>query len=69
MTKDNTSSSDDLGQAMQAIDPNDPDIIAKLNEIALGIAEKQGKVPAKTGPNNLNVETDPMDELGCEGCQ
>lgn len=60
---------DDTQAAMQAIDPNDPDIIAKLNEIALGIAEKQGKLPAKPSSNNLKVNSDPMDELGCEGCQ
>lgn len=58
---------DDVQAAMQAVDPNDPDLIAKLNEIALGIAEKQGKVPAKS--SNVNVNSDPMDELGCEGCQ
>lgn len=66
MTQD-PKNTDDVQAAMQAVDPNDPDLIAKLNEIALGIAEKQGKAPTKS--TNLKVESDPMDELGCEGCQ
>lgn len=58
---------DDIMSSMQSVDPNDPDMIAKLNEIALKVAEAQGKKPA--GSTKLNVESDPMDELGCEGCQ
>ncbi|MEX2014333.1 MAG: hypothetical protein WD885_00155 [Candidatus Saccharimonadales bacterium] len=60
---------DDIMADMQAVDANDPDMIAKLNEIALKVAEAQGKAPAASKPGNLNVENDPMDELGCEGCQ
>lgn len=58
---------DDIMASMQAVDANDPDMIAKLNEIALKVAEAQGKTPAKS--TRANVESDPMDELGCEGCQ
>ncbi len=50
----------------QTIDPNDPDAMAKLNELALKVAEAQGKT-VQTNTNNAQV--DPMDELGCEGCQ
>lgn len=48
------------------IDPNDPDMMAKLNEMALKIAEAQGKINPS---NSVNAQIDPMDELGCEGCQ
>lgn len=68
MTK-NSKSVDDIMADMQAVDANDPDMMAKLNEIALKVAEAQGKSPAKSKSGNLNVESDPMDELGCEGCQ
>jgi hypothetical protein len=51
----------------QAIKPDDPEMMNKLQEIAQKIAEAQGKVnkpvTATGGP------VDPMDELGCEGCQ
>lgn len=57
----------DIMADMQDIKADDPDMIAKLNEIALRVAEAQGKRPANT--NNLTVDSDPMDELGCEGCQ
>lgn len=66
MTKD-PKKVDDIMAGMQSVDPNDPDIIAKLNEIALKVAAAQGKAPAKS--TKTNVESDPMDELGCEGCQ
>lgn len=68
MTK-NSKSVDDIMADMQAVDANDPDMMAKLNEIALKVAEAQGKSPSKSKSGNLNVESDPMDELGCEGCQ
>ncbi len=66
MAKD-SKSVDDIMADMQAVDANDPDMIAKLNEIALKVAEAQGKKSAK--PQSFNVENDPMDDLGCEGCQ
>lgn len=46
---------------------SDADMIAKLNEIALKVAEAQGKTTTQS--TNMNVSSDPMDELGCEGCQ
>ncbi len=55
---------------MQAVQANDPDMIAKLNEIALKVAAAQGKkVSASPGAQLNKIEADPMDELGCEGCQ
>lgn len=71
MTKDSTSV-DDIMADMQSVDANDPDMIAKLNEIALKVAEAQGKTPGKSGSGSggaVKVASDPMDELGCEGCQ
>lgn len=59
---------DDLMSDAQSIAADDPDMIAKLNEIALKVAEAQGKKPTASN-NNMNVNTDPMDSLGCEGCQ
>lgn len=52
----------------QAVKADDPDMIAKLTEIAQRVAEAQGK-KSKTENNLNNIATDPMDELGCEGCQ
>lgn len=60
---------DDAMAAMQSISADDPDMMAKLNEIALKVAEAQGKRPSGTSNTNANVASDPMDELGCEGCQ
>ena len=61
---------DDVMAAMQSVSADDPDMIAKLNEIALKVAKAQGKqTPAKLNGTNVNVASDPMDELGCEGCQ
>lgn len=65
----NSKSVDDIMADMQAVDANDPDMIAKLNEIALKVAEAQGKASETPKSGNLKVESDPMDELGCEGCQ
>ena len=59
---------DDLMSDAHSITADDPDMIAKLNEIALKVAEAQGKKPASTS-NAANIATDPMNELGCEGCQ
>lgn len=51
------------------ISADDPDMIDKLNEIALKIAEAQGKNITPKKNHNINIANDPMDELGCEGCQ
>ena len=59
---------DDIMADMQAVKADDPDMVAKLNEIAQRVAEAQGKKP-QTQNSNPNIATDPMDELGCEGCQ
>lgn len=61
---------DDIMADAQVVDANDPDMIAKLNEIALKVAEAQGKnlMQSNSMANNFN-NVDPMDELGCEGCQ
>jgi hypothetical protein len=58
---------DDIMTNVQSITAGDPDMIAKLNEIARRVAEVQGSKP--TARDNLNVAADPMDALGCEGCQ
>jgi hypothetical protein len=68
-TKNNKKKVDNIMAGMQSISADDPDMIEKLNLIALKVAEAQGKdVKSKmANPNFTNV--DPMDELGCEGCQ
>lgn len=59
----------DIMADLQNVDTNDQDaMIAQLNEIALRVAEAQGK-KVSTSSNNVNVAADPMDALGCEGCQ
>ena len=60
----------DIMADLQSVKADDPDMIKKLNEIAQKVAEAQGKAQASSKSqvgsfNNL----DPMDELGCEGCQ
>jgi hypothetical protein len=69
VTKSNKKKVDNIMADMQSISADDPDMIEKLNLIALKVAEAQGKdVKSKmANPNFTNV--DPMDELGCEGCQ
>jgi hypothetical protein len=59
----------DLMTAMQIVQADDPDMIEKLNLIARKIAEAQGKIPATAASGNNSIEVDPMEELGCEGCQ
>lgn len=51
----------------QSVNPDDPDMLEKLNEIARKVAEAQGKATPKI--NTPKAQVDPMDELGCEGCQ
>lgn len=58
----------DIMADLQDVDTTDQDaMIAQLNEIALRVAEAQGKKVSTN--NNINVDADPMDALGCEGCQ
>lgn len=64
----NIKSVQDVMAQVQTVKADDPDMIAKLNEIALKVAAAQGKKSATTG-STMDVESDPMDELGCEGCQ
>jgi hypothetical protein len=64
----NTKKVADIMAGAQAVSADDPDMMAKLNEIALKVAEAQGKVSGSKN-SNLKIDSDPMDELGCEGCQ
>lgn len=68
MAKSNPKSVQDVMAEMQTVKAGDPDMIAKLNEIALKVAAAQGKKPASAS-GNMDIAADPMDELGCEGCQ
>jgi recombinational DNA repair protein RecT len=55
---------------VEDVKADDPDMIEKLNEIARRVAEAQGKVLSSVKPRSNNLDNvDPMDELGCEGCQ
>lgn len=65
----NTAQIDDAMHQMQSISADDPDMMAKLQEIAQKVAEAQGKKPLARNDTNTNVAVDPMDALGCEGCQ
>lgn len=62
---------DDIMAGAQSVKADDPDMMEKLQLIALKVAEAQGKVltSSKSKNTNFNIEADPMDELGCEGCQ
>ncbi|HEY1835984.1 MAG TPA: hypothetical protein VGG13_04145 [Candidatus Saccharimonadales bacterium] len=66
----NSQKVDDIMAGAQTVSAgdSDADMIAKLNEIALKVAEAQGKRSSQTN-NSINIDADPMDELGCEGCQ
>ena len=57
---------DKLMKEAQSVKPDDPDMMEKLNQIAQQIAQAQGKAKPTTANSAL---VDPMDELGCEGCQ
>jgi hypothetical protein len=60
----------DIMDTMDSVKADDPDMMEKLTEIAKKVAEAQGKTlaSAKTQANNFN-NVDPMEDLGCEGCQ
>jgi len=61
---------DDIMTQMHSLNADDPDMMAKLNEIALRVAEAQGKKSLLDVNNSsVGVDVDPMEELGCEGCQ
>ncbi len=67
MSTDKKQSVEEIMNEAQSVSPDDPDMLEKLNEIAKKVAEAQGKTsPKSTSPN---AQVDPMDELGCEGCQ
>ncbi len=57
--------------SVQSVKADDPDLIEKLNLIAQKVAEAQGKKVSVKTPSQANnfTSVDPMDELGCEGCQ
>lgn len=59
---------DDAMAGLEKVQADDPDMIAKLNAIAQKVARAQGK-KLKSSNTNFDVNADPMDELGCEGCQ
>lgn len=67
MSDDKKQSVEEIMSQAQSVDPNDPAMLEKLNEIARKVAEAQGKISSKTADPKAQV--DPMDELGCEGCQ
>ncbi|MEJ0072482.1 MAG: hypothetical protein WDN27_00065 [Candidatus Saccharibacteria bacterium] len=54
-----------------AIDPADPDLLSKMNEIAQKIAARQRELKAVIagGPIDDSNLIDPSDEFACEGCQ
>jgi hypothetical protein len=55
---------------MQNVQADDPDMIAKLNEIAQKVAEAQSRILWSSQSQVSNFKNiDPMEELGCEGCQ
>jgi hypothetical protein len=55
---------------VDAIDPNDESLEAKLQKIAEAVAAEQQKVRAAlTGKTNTNMPVDPQDDFACEGCQ
>lgn len=68
MSNENEQSVEEIMSQVQSIDPNDPDKMEKLNAIALQVAQAQGKATGSTNSQS-DVTVDPMDELGCEGCQ
>ena len=67
MSDDKKQSVEEIMSQVQSVNPDDPDMLEKLNEIARKVAEAQGKTTTTTA--NPKAEVDPMDELGCEGCQ
>jgi hypothetical protein len=67
MSDDKKQSVEEIMSQVQSVNPDDPDMLEKLNEIARKVAEAQGKTTNTTA--NPKAEVDPMDELGCEGCQ
>lgn len=55
---------------IEAIDPADNSLEAKLSEIAQKIAEEQRKVKSViSGAIHDKALIDPADEFACEGCQ
>jgi hypothetical protein len=54
---------------VQSVNSDDPDMLEKLNEIARKVAEAQGKTNSTSTSATPKAQVDPMDELGCEGCQ
>lgn len=67
MSDDKKQSIEEIMSQAQSVNADDPDMLDKLNEIARKVAEAQGKTISKSaGPQ---AQIDPMDELGCEGCQ
>jgi hypothetical protein len=69
MMGQNSKKIQDAMAQMQSVKADDPDLIDKLNEIALLVAKAQGRVMNSAKSSLNNIEADPMDELGCEGCQ
>ena len=55
----------------EAINPSDPDILTKLNDIAQKVVARQCKLKAVlTGqPIDDSNLVDPSDQFACEGCQ
>lgn len=69
MADDTKQNIEDIMSQVQSVDSDDPDILEKLNEIAKQVAEAQGKTPGSAAGASPQAQVDPMDELGCEGCQ
>jgi hypothetical protein len=55
----------------EAIDPADPNLLDKMNEIAQKIAERQRELKAVFSGKTINDDNliDPSDSFACEGCQ
>jgi hypothetical protein len=60
-----------LMDEVEAIDPNDSSLEAKLNLIAQKVAEEQRKIKEKLTGRKVDDSNfvDPADEFACEGCQ
>lgn len=52
---------------IEAIDNDDPGLEDRLNQIAMAIAAKQGKVVVTS--DRVDAPIDPSEAFACEGCQ
>jgi hypothetical protein len=64
----NNSTSQQALDDIAALDDNDQNIEAKLQAIALAMAEAQGKTVSRSAAGTDGL-IDPADAFACEGCQ